>query len=138
MSYQWTAAFIGLGIGVAILWLVRKSHLHGPYAIWWIAVASGVVALSLFPNQLDQVSQWLGVAYSPMLAVVVALGVLLIKVLTMDLERTRQEGVLRRLTQRLAILEAEMHESASQSARDEGAEQDTGGTAHGPARRVKP
>ena len=107
-AYQWTAAFMGLSVGVAILWLVGRAHLHGPYAIWWIVVAAGVVLGGLFPRAVDLIGGALGVAYPPVLAMMVALGVLLVKVLTMDLERTRQEMALRRLTQRLAILEAEL------------------------------
>lgn len=107
-AYQWTAAIMGLSVGAAILWLVRRAHLHGPYAIWWLVVAAGVVLAGLFPRAIDAVGGVLGVAYPPVLAMMVALGVLLVKVLTMDLERTRQELALRRLTQRLAILEAEL------------------------------
>lgn len=105
IAYQVTAALIGLSIGGLILWLVRKNHLHGPYAIWWILVAVGVIALGLFPQVVNPVAKWLGVSYPPILAIVLALAALLVKVLTMDLERTRQEVMLRRLAQRLAILE---------------------------------
>jgi hypothetical protein len=108
-AYQWTAALMGLTIGVVILWLVRRARLHGPYAIWWIVVAAGVVLGGIFPRVVDSVGGYLGVSYPPILALVGALGVLLVKVLTMDLERTRQEVALRRLTQRVAILEAELH-----------------------------
>jgi hypothetical protein len=105
IAYQVTAALIGLSIGGLILWLVRKNHLHGPYAIWWILVAVGVILLGLFPQVVNPVASWLGVNYPPILAIILALAALLVKVLTMDLERTRQEVMLRRLTQRLAMLE---------------------------------
>jgi hypothetical protein len=105
IAYQVTAAVIGLSIGGLILWLVRKNHLHGPYAIWWILVAAGVVMLGLFPNAVNPVASWLGVSYPPILVIILALAALLVKVLTMDLERTRQEVALRRLAQRLAMLE---------------------------------
>jgi hypothetical protein len=39
--------------------------------------------------------------------IVLALAALLVKILTMDLERTRQEVMLRRLAQRLAMLEGQ-------------------------------
>jgi hypothetical protein len=105
IAYQVTAALIGLLIGGLILWLVRKNHLHGPYAIWWILVAIGVISLGLFPQAVNPVARWLGVNYPPILVIVLALAALLVKVLTMDLERTRQEVMLRRLIQRLAMLE---------------------------------
>jgi len=47
------------------------------------------------------------VSYPPVLAIVLGFALLLIKILTMDLERSRQERMIRRLTQRLAILEAQ-------------------------------
>jgi hypothetical protein len=105
IAYQVTAALIGLSIGGLILWLVRKNHLHGPYAIWWILVAVGVILLGLFPQVVNPVASWLGVNYPPILAIILALAALLVKVLTMDLDRTRQEVMLRRLAQRLAMLE---------------------------------
>jgi hypothetical protein len=105
IAYQVTAALIGLSIGGLILWLVRKNHLHGPYAIWWIVVAIGVILLGLFPEVVNPVAMWLGVSYPPILAIVIALAAMLVKILTMDLERTRQEIALRRLAQRLAMLE---------------------------------
>jgi hypothetical protein len=105
IAYQVTAALIGLSIGGLILWLVRKNHLHGPYAIWWILVAVWVILLGLFPQMVNPVASWLGVSYPPLLVMLLAVAALLVKVLTMDLERTRQEIVLRRLAQRLAMLE---------------------------------
>lgn len=107
IAYQVTAALIGVSIGGMILWLVRKNHLHGPYAIWWILVALGVILLGLFPRVVNPVAGWLGISYPPILAIVLALAALLVKVLTMDLERTRQEIMLRRLAQRLAMLEGD-------------------------------
>ena len=105
IAYQVTAALIGLSIGSCIFWLVRKNHLHGPYAIWWIGVAVGVVLLGIFPRVVNPIAAWLGVSYPPILVMVLALAALLVKVLTLDLERTKQEVALRRLTQRVAILE---------------------------------
>lgn len=105
IAYQVTAALIGLSIGGSILWLVRKNHLHGPYAIWWIVVAIGVVLLGIFPRVVNPIAAWLGISYPPVLVMVLALAALLVKVLTLDLERTRQEVALRRLAQRIAVLE---------------------------------
>ncbi|ADJ29184.1 DUF2304 domain-containing protein [Nitrosococcus watsonii] len=106
IDYQWTSTLIGLLIAGLILFLVRRDHLHGPYAIWWLVVAAMVVVLGAFPRLFDTVAPLFGVAYPPILAVVLGMGLLLIKMLTMDLERSRQERKLRRLTQRLAMLEA--------------------------------
>ncbi|ADE16679.1 conserved hypothetical protein [Nitrosococcus halophilus Nc 4] len=111
IDYQWTSTFIGVLIAGLILFLVRRDHLHGPYAVWWLVVATTVVVLGVFPGLFDKVAPFFGVAYPPILAVVLGMGLLLLKVLTMDLERSRQERRLRRLVQRLAILEADLEKA---------------------------
>ena len=112
MTYQITSALLGLTIAFGILFLVRRDHLHGTYAVWWLGVAVIAMLLGLFP----QITNWLairtGVGYPPILAIVLGFGLLLIKMLTMDLERSRQERQIRRLAQRLALLEAQPPQSA--------------------------
>ncbi|HRY14353.1 MAG: DUF2304 domain-containing protein [Candidatus Competibacteraceae bacterium] len=107
ISYQVTSMAIGIAIAVVILFLVRRDHLHGPYAIWWIGAAATVGVLGFFPRFFDYLAVYLGVRYPPILAIVLGLGLLLVKILTMDLERSRQERLIRRLAQRLAMLEAQ-------------------------------
>lgn len=106
IDYRLTTAVIAMLLGTCLLWLVRRHHLHGPYAVWWIAVALAIGILGVFPALGDAVAQLLGVTYSPILVVVLGLGAILLKMLLMDIDRTRHERSLRRLTQRLAILEA--------------------------------
>ena len=113
IPYQWTTAIIGLLIAGSILFLVRRDHMHGPYAVWWLASSAIVVLISLFPGVVNLVAGRLGIAYPPILPVFVGMGLILIKMLTMDLERSRQELKLRRLTQRLAILEATLETTRS-------------------------
>lgn len=106
ITYQITSTVIGIGLALIILFLVRRDHLHGPYALWWIGVAVGVGILGYFPSLADYFALHLGISYPPILAIVLGFAMLLVKILTMDLERSRQERLIRRLTQRLAILEA--------------------------------
>ena len=40
ITYQLTSMAIGLGLALVILFLVRRDHLHGPYALWWIGAAT--------------------------------------------------------------------------------------------------
>jgi hypothetical protein len=123
MTYQITSMTIGVILALVILMLVRRDHLHGPYAIWWIGVAVMVAALGLFPRLFDQLAYELGVSYPPILAIVLGFGLLLIKMLTMDLERSRQERLIRRLAQRLAILETQAPLPDEAEAPDAGASQ---------------
>lgn len=105
ITYQLTSMAIGVSLAAIILFLVRRDHLHGPYAIWWIGSAATVALLGLFPRLFDTWAAKLGISYPPILAIVLGFGLLLLKILTMDLERSRQERLIRRLTQRLAMLE---------------------------------
>jgi hypothetical protein len=106
MTYQLTSLAIGLLVAGTILLLVRRAHLHGPYALWWIVTAAVVVILGLWPQLFDRLGAWLGIGYPPILAVVLGFSLLLLKMLTMDLDRSRQERHIRRLAQRIAMLEA--------------------------------
>ncbi len=110
MSIQIISAMVGLSIGVAILSLVRKSHLHTGYSLWWFMTALGIIVFGCFPRIIDKVGNILGVQYPPILLIVLGICVLLLKILRMDIERTKQEQKLRRLVQRLAIFEAEKQE----------------------------
>ena len=111
ISYQFISGAIGLVIGGTILVLIRKNHLHSGYAVWWFGVAASVMLCGSFPRLTDKVGQLLGVSYPPVLLIVIGMCILMVKILTMDIERTRQEKNLRRLVQRLAILEAQKKES---------------------------
>ena len=106
LTYQSTSMVIGISLALIILFLVRRDRLHGPYAIWWIGAAATVGILGYFPQLFDYLAVYLGISYPPVLAIILGLGMLLVKILTMDLERSRQERLIRRLTQRLAMFEA--------------------------------
>lgn len=107
ISYQVTAAIMGFAVAATILVLVRRDHLRIRYAYWWLLVATTVLLLGIFPQITDTIAPFLGIAYPPVLALTGGIAVILIKMLLMDLEHTRQEREIRRLTQRLAIHEAQ-------------------------------
>ena len=108
MTYHLTSLFIGLVMAGSILWLLRRAHLHGGHALWWITLAIAIILLGSWPRLTDLVARYLGVSYPPIIAVLIAFGLVLVKMLTMDLERSRLEQRLRRLAQRLALLEARL------------------------------
>lgn len=112
ISYQLTSTVIGLAIAGSILFLVRRDHLHGPYAVWWLCVAAAVMLLGFFPRVTDYLAKLMGIGYPPILVIVIGFGLILVKMLTMDLERSRQERRIRRLAQRLAILEEQKANTA--------------------------
>jgi len=104
-SYQWTTAIIGLIIAFIIFFLIRRDFLHVKRSFWWIGIALLVVIMGFFPGFFDKIGILLGVSYPPVLIITLGIGFILVKILSMDLERSRQERTLRRLTQKIAILE---------------------------------
>lgn len=109
-KYQLTSTVIGVFVAVCILWLVRRDHLHGRFALWWLSVAGVIAFLGFFPQVIDWIALRLGISYPPILAVVLGMGFLVLKMITMDIERSRNEIKIHRLAQRLAILEGELLE----------------------------
>ena len=108
MTSQITSAFIGVLLAGAILYLVRRDHLHGSYALWWLAVAAAILVLGVFPPAIDWLGRVTGISYPPVLPIIVGIGMILIRMLRTDIDRSRQERQLRRLAQKLAILEQEL------------------------------
>lgn len=106
LSYQWSTTILGLMIALVILFLIRRDILHVKRSIWWIGIAALIVIMGVFPFQISQLGVLLGVNYPPILILTVGMGFILIKILSMDLERSRQERMLRRLTQKIAMLES--------------------------------
>lgn len=111
---------LGVGIGAAIILLVRRDKLRVGYSIWWFVIASAIVFAGFFPTLIDEVGKFLGVRYPPILFMVVAICALLLKILTMDIEHTRHGVQIRTLIQRVAILEAR-HTPEKREGEDPGA-----------------
>jgi hypothetical protein len=109
LTYRLTSALIGVSLGVIILVLIRRDAIHVRHTLWWVAVSIAAIFVGIFPSMFDWISAKVGVNYPPVLALVLALGLVLIKLLTNDIERSRLEIRMRRLTQRLAMLEERDH-----------------------------
>ena len=104
-SYNLASAAIGLSVAGIILFLVRRDHLHTRYALWWIPIAIGIGLLGVFPRISDAVAPLLGITYPPILPLILGFVLIVIKLLLMDIERSRNEVKLHRLIQRVAMLE---------------------------------
>lgn len=100
-----TTLIIGVILAFTIFFMVRRDHLHGPYAVWWLVIASLAVILAVFPVLIDKMALIAGFGYPPTLILVLAVCFMLLKLLSLDLQRTSQEKKIRRLTQKIAILE---------------------------------
>lgn len=104
-SLHITTALLGLGLAVAITWLLRRDHLHVMHGLFWLVVAALAALLGVWPRLIDMLAAAAGISYPPALLFLVALMVLLIKALHADILNTRVEREVRRLNQRLALLE---------------------------------
>jgi len=100
-----TILIIGALLSISILYLVRKGKMHGPYATWWLLVAVCAIVLSIFPQIIDWAAAQVGITYPPTLLLVLSVSLILVRMLTMDMALTQKERKIRRLTQKMAILE---------------------------------
>lgn len=104
---NFTTAFLGVGLALLILTLVRRDHLRLNLGAFWILVAIAAAVLGAWPGLLDRIARLVGIGYPPALLLLGAVIVLFVKSLYSDIELTRTERLLRRLNQRLALYEAE-------------------------------
>lgn len=106
---------IGLITAITIVVLIRRDHLHVRFGLWWVAAAGMFALLGFFPPFFDSIARYLGIAYPPVLALTIGAVVLVIKILVMDIERSRNTVRQQRLTQRIALLESDLREMQGKS-----------------------
>ncbi len=103
-------SIIGIVAAIVILILIRRDLLHVRYGLLWVAAAVVFVSLGLFPAFFDNFAKYVGVAYPPVLALTIGVVVLVLKILVMDLERSRNAIRMQRLVQRIGLLESDLRE----------------------------
>lgn len=108
LNAQITSAILAVVLAGAIFYLVRRDHLHGPFAAWWLMVAAATLALGMFPSLVIWLGMLTGIRYAPVLPIIIAVSLVLLRLLKLDIDRSRQERRMRRLVQKLAILEQEL------------------------------
>jgi len=106
-SYQITVLAMAIGLAVGILYLVRRDHIYIRQGVFWVVVAVASVAMASWPTAIDLIGESLGVSYPPTLLLLAAILVLMIKGLLADIGVTKLRRDMRRLNQRIALLEAE-------------------------------
>jgi len=105
---QIVSTIIGIIIASAIYWLVRRDHLAPKQALRWVLVAIVVLILGTFPIIIDWIGNAVGIAYPPIIPIIIGLAAAMIKILLMDIERNKTDITQDRIVQKLAILEAEL------------------------------
>jgi hypothetical protein len=101
---------IGIATAFTIVVLIRRDYLHVRYGLWWTCAAIAFALLGVFPAFFDSIAKYMGVAYPPILALTLAVAILVIKILVMDIERSRNAVRQTRLIQRIALLESDLRE----------------------------
>jgi hypothetical protein len=106
-EYHLLILVVGILLAAGILYLLRRDHIYIRQAMFWITVAVAVLAFAAWPRLIDLAGGALGIAYPPTLLLLVAIIVLILKALYADIALTKVNRDLRRLNQRIALLEAE-------------------------------
>ena len=106
-NLQITTSLLGLGLAILILHLLRRYHIYILHALFWIGIAALAALLGLWPGLIDRIASWVGISYPPAALLLGAVVVLLVKSLYADITHTRLERQVRRLNQRMALLDAQ-------------------------------
>lgn len=115
-----TTGLLGLALAAIILLLLRRDHLYVTHGLFWTVVAAVAVVLGLWPGLVDRLAWFAGIRYGPTLLLLVGLVVLFVKALYADVLTTRLEREVRRLNQRIAILEVESDRDARRPGAESG------------------
>ncbi len=108
---QIISSFIALVIGVSIFWMVRRDHLITRDGLKWIIIALCILLFGFYPQLNDYIGLKLGIGYPPIIPVLIGMGGILLKLLIADIERAKMQVTIKRLVQRLAMLEADIIQS---------------------------
>ena len=106
-NLQITTSLLGLGLALTILHLLRRDHIYILHALFWIVIAALAALLGLWPGLIDRAAHLVGISFPPAALLLGAVVVLFVKSLHADITHTQLERQLRRLNQRIALLDAQ-------------------------------
>ena len=109
---------IGLAVATTILLLIRKDKLHAANGLGWFIVAGLFATLGLAPKAFDELARFLGVNYSPALALTLCVAIIIVKLLLDDIHYSRLRVRHQRLVQRMALIETALRRVRKQLAID--------------------
>ena len=113
--YNIVSAIIGIFTGMAILILIRNDRLSVNYSLWWGLLSVALIVFGLVPPLVDFIGARLGVHYPPILVVIIAICLIFVKLLFMDIHRSKHEQQIRILSQRLALYENDIKKNGPPS-----------------------
>jgi len=107
---------IGLSVAALIILLIRTDRLHVTHGIGWLVAAFVMAGLGFAPSIFDSIATRLGITYAPALAFTLGFGLIIIKLLIDDIERSRLKMQHTRMIQRMAILENDLRRAKKAAA----------------------
>jgi hypothetical protein len=116
---------VGLTVAALIILLIRTDRLHVTHGMGWLVAAFVMAGLGFAPGIFDAAAARLGITYGPALAFTIGFGVILIKLLLDDIERSNLKMRHTRMVQRMAILENELRRAKKTNATPTGEESDS-------------
>ena len=114
---QIVAILAAFALAILILELVRRRRLNERYALLWLFSALIILILAVWEGLLARIASLLGIAYPPNALFLIAVGFILLLLLSMSTSLSRLQGQTRVLAQRLAILEARFRDAQGGSGR---------------------
>ncbi len=93
---------------IFILNLVRRNKLDEKYSILWIILGIIILFVAIFPNSIVTIAGWFNVYYPPTLMLLFALMVLGVYIIHISIVITKQNKMIVKLTQELAIVKEKM------------------------------
>ena len=97
-----------------IVWTLRTGAVSEKYSFLWVLSAVVILVLSLIPKTLDWAADKLDVTIPSNLLFLFGLVALLVVVVTLSLDLSRQGKQIRRLAEEIAILENRVLELKSE------------------------
>jgi hypothetical protein len=95
---------------ILVLELVRQRRLLERYALLWLLAAVVLLGLAVWRGLLENIADWIGVAYPPNALFVIAFGAILLLLLHFSVATSRLAEQSKVLAQRLALLEERQRE----------------------------
>jgi hypothetical protein len=114
MTVQLLSAILGVVACFTIIFMVRRDQLISRDGAVWILIAVTIVILGLFPSLTDWLGQKLDIGYPPVLPILFAILIILVKLVKADIEKAHLKADIERLLQHQAILQTELSELRKQ------------------------
>ena len=100
---------LSLALMLVVLFSVRRSHIRVEYSVSWLTAGFVLLVLSRSHRLLNWVTDFLGVADSPLTLIMLVFAVFLIVFYRFSMIISNLKDANIALTQRLAIVEFQLH-----------------------------